>query len=57
MNTENFMKFYIFGAVLPFNALLATLVGIITFFVYKRISIIFKKDFIGKGKKHENNNC
>ena len=73
MNTENFMKFYIFGAVLPFNALLATMVGIITFFVYKRISIIFKKDFIGKGKlvvqennvddtrkkgaNDENNNC
>ncbi len=50
MNTENFMKYYIFGAVLPFNTLLATTVGIITFFVYKRISIIFKKDFIGKGK-------
>ena len=48
MNEENFMIVYLFGAALPFNTLLATSVGIITFFVYKRVSIIFKKDFIGK---------
>ena len=48
MNQDNYMAIYIFGASLPFNALLATTVGVITFFVYKRISIIFKKDFIGK---------
>ena len=48
MNENNFMAMYIFGAALPFNTLLATIVGIITFFVYKRISMIFKKDFIGK---------
>ncbi len=46
MNVNNFMTFYIFGAVLPFNALLATIVSLITFFVYKRISILFKKDFV-----------
>lgn len=56
MNENNFMALYIFGAALPFNTLLATIVGIITFFVYKRISMIFKKDFIGKRKEHEDSN-
>lgn len=56
MNENNFMIVYIFGAALPFNTLLATIVGIITFFVYKRISMIFKKDFIGKRKEHEDSN-
>ena len=56
MNENNFMAMYIFGAALPFNTLLATIVGIITFFVYKRISMIFKKDFIGKRKEHEDSN-
>ena len=56
MNEENFMVVYLFGAALPFNALLSITVGIITFFVYKRVSIIFKKDFIGKRKDYENNN-
>lgn len=56
MNENNFMAMYIFGAALPFNTLLSTIVGIITFFVYKRISMIFKKDFIGKRKEHEDSN-
>ena len=44
------MEYYIKYAVIPFNFILATLVSLITFFVYKRISLIFKKDFFA-GKK------
>ena len=50
INADNFMEYYIKYAVIPFNFILATLVSLITFFVYKRISLIFKKDFFA-GKK------
>ena len=44
------MEYYIKYAVIPFNFILATLVSLITFIVYKRISLIFKKDFFSAGK-------
>lgn len=47
---ENFMKYYILYAVLPFNILLSTIVMIVTYFVYKRISKVFKNDFFGSNK-------
>ena len=50
INADNFMEYYTKYAVIPFNFILATLVSIITFLVYKRISIIFKKDFFAEGK-------
>lgn len=50
---ENFMKLYLFGAVLPFNLMLSSIVSLVTFLVYKKISFIFKKDFISKGKKED----
>ena len=42
----NFMVFYILGSILPFNLMLSFIVSIVTFLVYKRISALFKKDFI-----------
>lgn len=51
INADNFMKYYVFFAVIPFNLLLSIVVSFITFFVYKRVSIIFKNDFI---KTNEN---
>lgn len=43
---SNYMlKYLLFGA-LPFNVLVAIVVCLITYFVYKKISIIFKHDFL-----------
>ena len=50
VTVDNFSEVYIIYAALPFNLLLSTTVSLITFLVYKRISIIFKKDFIKRGK-------
>ena len=51
VTAESFMRYYILLGVIPFNLVLSILVCSITFFVYKRISIIFKKDFFKKGTK------
>ncbi len=45
INADNFMAYYLLYAVVPFNALIALVVCLITFFVYKEISKIFKKEF------------
>ncbi len=50
LTNENFLEYYTKYAVIPFNLLLSTVVCIITLFVYKRISAIFKKDFFAAGK-------
>ena len=50
VTVENFIEVYVLYAALPFNLLLSTTVSVITFLVYKRISIVFKKDFIKRGK-------
>ena len=50
VTVENFIEVYVVYAALPFNLLLSTTVSVITFLVYKRISIVFKKDFIKRGK-------
>ena len=50
INLDNYMEYYVKFAVIPFNLILSTAVSIITFFVYKRISNIFKKDFFKKNK-------
>lgn len=48
INESNYMvKYLLFGA-LPFNALLAILVSLITYFTYKSVSKIFKQDFFGR---------
>ncbi len=46
MTENNFIILYLFGSVLPFNLLLSTIVSLVTFLVYKRISVLFKKDSI-----------
>lgn len=46
INRDNFMLYYILGAIVPFNLLLSVIVSIVTFLVYKRVSILFKKDFV-----------
>lgn len=43
---ENFKNLYILYAALPFNTLLSSVVLTVTFFVYKHLSNIFKKDFL-----------
>ena len=48
INKDNFYQYYLFLAVIPFNALLALVVNVVTYFVYKRVSTIFKKDFFTK---------
>ncbi len=55
VNESNFMKIYLFGAVLPFNLMLASIVSLITFLVYKKISFLFKKDFIKKNERRKEN--
>jgi riboflavin transporter FmnP len=40
----NYMLYYILFAVIPFNLLLSTLVNVVTYFVYKKVSI-FTKEF------------
>lgn len=55
MNESNFMRLYLLGAILPFNLLLSTLVSLVTFFVYKRVSVLFKKElFQGITTANEN---
>lgn len=54
---DNYLVKYILFATIPFNTLLATIVNVVTFFVYKKISIIFKKEFFHqKGSINENTN-
>ena len=50
INKDNFLEYYSKYAVIPFNLLLSTVVCLITLFVYKRISFVFKKDFFAAGK-------
>lgn len=45
---SNYMLYYVLFAVIPFNTLLAAIVSTITFFVYKRISLIYKEETEGK---------
>ncbi len=51
VTVENYMSKYLLLAVLPFNALLSIIVSVVTFLVYKKISILFdrithKKDIL-----------
>jgi len=45
---KNFMEYYILFAVIPFNLMLSVLVNTVTYFVYKRISKIWKDFMEGK---------
>lgn len=40
---ENYILKYLLYAVVPFNALLSVIVSVVTFLVYKKISIVFNK--------------
>lgn len=48
INRENFMITYLLGAVLPFNLMLSVIVSIVTFLVYKRVSILFNREAKGE---------
>lgn len=48
INKDNFMTYYIIYAVIPFNLLLSTLVNLVTYFVYKKVSILSKEFYEGK---------
>ena len=43
INENNYMLMYILYAVIPFNLILSSLVSAITFILYKRLSLIYKK--------------
>ncbi len=43
VTVENYMSKYIIFAVIPFNLLIASVVSLVTFLVYKKISVIFNK--------------
>lgn len=51
VNSSNYMIKYLFCAALPFNALIAFVVCLITLILYKKISIIFKQDFFKEKPK------
>lgn len=48
INISNFYVYYLGLSIVPFNILLSTVVSLITYFVYKRVSHIFKHDFFNK---------
>ena len=52
---SNYMFFYIIGVVIPFNALLSFAVCLITYFVYKRVSLLVQK-LDGKSVDFEDDN-
>lgn len=52
INENNYRLMYVLLASLPFNLILSSFVSLITFLVYKRISIFIKKD-IKKEEKNE----
>ena len=43
VTVDNYMSKYILYAVIPFNTLLSSIVSLVTFLVYKKISILFNK--------------
>lgn len=45
INEKNYLLYYIMFAVVPFNLLLASIVSLITFFVYKRVSNLYNEEF------------
>ena len=56
INANNYMLYYIFLAVVPFNLLLATIVSLITFFVYKRVSGLYNSEFSDTDDQKKNYN-
>ncbi len=57
INENNFYNFYIFVGVLPFNLLRLGLVSVITFFIYKRLSLLLhweKRDTRSVERSDEN---
>ena len=51
INESNYLGTYLLFGALPFNAMLASSVCLVTFFVYKSVSRIFKHDFFGNKKR------
>lgn len=56
INANNYMLYYVFLAVIPFNLLLATIVSLITFFVYKRVSGLYNSEFSDNDEQKINYN-
>ncbi len=55
VTVENYLIKYLLLSCLPFNVLLSTLVSVVTFLVYKKSSILFKR-FIDKGDEEDETN-
>ena len=45
VTADNYLLYYILFAAIPFNTLLSVSVSLITFLVYKRISLIYKDEY------------
>lgn len=45
---DNYMGYYILFAVIPFNLILSSLVSLLTFVIYKRLSMIYRDIHISK---------
>ncbi|MDR1940118.1 MAG: ECF transporter S component [Clostridiales bacterium] len=43
ITVENFFTYYIFLGVIPFNLLRGAIIAVLTFFVYKRVGVLFNK--------------
>lgn|SRR5690554_1832511 len=43
VTADNYMLLYILYAVIPFNIILSSMVSILTFILYKRLSVVYKK--------------
>lgn len=55
INADNYLLYYIAFAVIPFNLLLAVIVSFITFFVYKRVSFLYKEQIDERMKESVSN--
>lgn len=51
VSADHYMGPYLLYAVIPFNLMLSTLVSVITFFLYKRISNLYEYDFLPQSRK------
>ncbi len=55
VTAQNYLSKYILFGALPFNILIAMVVCVVTLFLYKHISNIFKYDFFSKRKSKKDN--
>lgn len=55
INVNNYQLYFIIFAIIPFNLLLASIVSLITFFVYKQVSNLYNNEFKEEDENKGNN--